>query len=208
MKKSVLLICITVFLAACAGPSVTRTQALSETADAPYSNVLVVTLFESFDIRRVFEEEIVKQLKDKGIEAVRSTSMMTTKTPVNRETILAIVDKTGSDAVLVTQLLNLETSSKVREANPEATYNVRPTYYYNVWNVELTEYEAPPGLELKSKFTMATEVFSVSTVSSVWAIETSSKINRDINQQTSGTSNEAEAKGIVSAMLHDGLLAR
>jgi len=208
VKKPVLLACVTLFLAACAGPSVTRTQNLSETADAPYDNVLVVTLFESFDIRRVFEGEIVKQLENRGIKAVASTSMMTTKTPVNRETVLAIVDKTGSDSVLVTQLLNLETASKVREANPEATYNVRPTYYYNVWNVELTEYEAPPGLELKHTFTMATEMFSVSTVSPVWAIETSSKLNRDINQQTSGTSSEAEAKGIVNAMWRDGLLAR
>ncbi len=134
--------------------------------------------------------------------------MMTTKTPVNRETVLAIVDKTGSDSVLVTQLVNLETASKVREANPEATYNVRPTYYHNVWNVELTEYEAPPGLELKHTITMATEMFSVSSISSVWAIETSSKLNRDINQQTSGTSSEAEAKGIVDALWRDGLLAR
>ncbi len=208
MKKPVLLVCVTLFLAACAGPSITRTQTLSETADAPYDNVLVVTLFKSFDVRRFFEREIVKQLENRGIKAVASTSMMNTKTAVNKETVLAIVDKTGSDSVLVTQLVNLETVSKVREANPESTYNVRPTYYYNVWNVELTEYEAPPGLELKHTFTMAIEMFSVSTISSVWAIETTSKLSRDINQHTTGTTAEDEAKGIVNAMWRDGLLAR
>jgi hypothetical protein len=208
VKKPVLLVCVTLFLAACAAPKVTRVQTLSESADAPYSNVLVVTLFESFDIRRYFEGEIVKQLENKGVKAVASTSMMNTKTPVNKETVLAIVDKTGSDSVLVTQLVSLETASKVREANPESTYNVRPTHYYNVWNVELTEYEAPPGLELKHTYTMAIEMFSVSTVSPVWAIETTSKLSRDINQNTSGTTAEDEAKGIVNAMWRDGLLAR
>jgi hypothetical protein len=208
VKKPVLLVCVAVFLAACTAPSVTKVQTLSETADAPYDNVLVVTLFESFDIRRYFEGEIVKQLENKGVKAVASTSMMNTKTPVNKETVLAIVDKTGSDSVLVTQLVSLETASKVREANPESTYNVRPTHYYNVWNVELTEYEAPPGLELKHTYTMAIEMFSVSTVSPVWAIETTSKLSRDINQNTSGTTAEDEAKGIVNAMWRDGLLAR
>ena len=209
MKKPVLLVCVALFVAAaCAGPSVTRVQHLSESADAPYDNVLVVTLFKSFDIRRYFEEEIVKQLKDRGVNAVASTSMMTTKTPVNRESVLAIVDKLGSDSVLVTQLVNLETASKVREANPESTYNVRPTHYYNVWNVELTEYEAPQGLELKHKITMAIEMFSASSTESVWSIETNSQISRDINQHTSGNTAQKEAKGIVGAMSRDGLLAR
>jgi hypothetical protein len=201
-------VCVTLFLAACGGPSIKKVQPLSESADAPYDNVLVVTLFESFDIRRNFEGELVKQLQERGIEAVASTSMMTTKTPLNRESVLAIVDKTGSDSVLVTQLVNLDTESKVREANPEATYNVRPTYYYNVWNVELTEYEAPPGLELKHTLTMATEMFSVSTISPVWAIETNSKISRDINQHTTGNTAQKEAKGIVDALWRDGLLVR
>jgi nitrogen regulatory protein PII-like uncharacterized protein len=208
VKKPVLLVCVTLFLVACGGPSIKKVQPLSESADIPYDNVLVVTLFESFDIRRNFEGEIVRQLQDRGIQAVASTSMMTTKTPVNRESVLAIVDELGSDSVLVTQLVNLETASKVREANPESTYNVRPTHYYNVWNVELTEYEAPKGLELKHKITMAIEMFSASSTESVWSIETNSQISRDINQHTSGNTAQKEAKGIVGAMSRDGLLAR
>lgn len=208
MKQPVLLVCVTLFLAACTAPSITRTQPLSESADAPYNDVLVVTFFDSFDVRRNFEGEIVKQLQARGIEAVASTSMMTTKTPVNRETVLALVDELDADSVLVSQLVHLDTASKVRNSRAEATYNVRPTYYYNVWNVELTEYESPPGLELKHTFTMAIEMFSASSQTSVWAIETTSKISRDINQQTSGTTAEDEAKGIVHALSRDGVIAK
>ena len=112
------------------------------------------------------------------------------------------------DAVLVTQLLGGESSFKARDRRPESTYNIRPTYYYNVWNVELAEYSEPKGLEAEHGLTMATQVFSVSTKEPVWTIETRSKLKRNIDQQFSGTSVEAEAKAIVGAMSRDGLLAR
>ena len=74
VKKSVLLVSVAVLLAACAGPQVTRTQPLDRSADAPYSNVLVVSMFKSFDMRRIFEREIVEQLEARGVKAVASTS--------------------------------------------------------------------------------------------------------------------------------------
>ena len=110
--------------------------------------------------------------------------------------------------MLVTQLLDGESSFKARDRRPEATSNVRPTYYYNVWNVELKEYSEPKGLEAEHELTMATQVFSVRTKEPVWTIETTSKLKRNIDQQFSGTSIADEAKAIVGAMSRDGLLAR
>lgn len=208
MKITILGVCFALCLAACVAPTVTRTHALTDSADAPYNNVLVVSVFESFDMRRYFEESIVAELEEKGIDAVASTSMMNTKIPLNRDTILAMVDEAGSDSVLLTQLVDLEMAKKVKDANPESTYNVRPTYYYNVWNVELTEYREPQGLELTHKTVIAIQMFSVASEEPVWAIETSSKTKRDMNQHMTGTSVEDEARGIVNAMSHDGLLAR
>lgn len=208
MKKIALLVCVSLLLGACAGPKVTRVQPLSESADAPYGNVLVVTLFKSFDMRRYFEQEIVKQLKARGINAVASTSMMNTKTAINLDTFVAMVDKVNSDAVLLTQLVDLSTTSKVKDRSPEASYNLRPTYYVNVWSVELTEYVEPPGLEFKHSLTMATQLFSVRNEEPVWAIETNSKIAEDINGQTRGSTIADEAKAIINAMSRDGLLSR
>lgn len=208
MKKTILLGCVAMFVAACAGPKITRIQTLSESADAPYDNVLVVSLFDSFDMRRYFEEEVVKQLKERGIDAAASTSMMDTKTPINRDTILAIAEQQNSDAVLVTQLVNLDAASKIRDRSPQATYNVWPTYYYNVWNVELTEYSEPQGLEIKYSIGMATQLFSVRSQEPVWAIESSSQLSRNVDQQLRGTTIAAEAKAITGTMSRDGLLAR
>jgi hypothetical protein len=208
VKKTILLVGAALMLAACAGPKVTRTQPLAESADAPYDNVLVVSLFSSFDMRRLLEREIVKQLKSQGIDAVPSTSLISVKTPLNRESVLAAVEQANSDAVLVTQLLGGESSFKVRDRRPESTYNVRPTYYYNVWDLELTEYSEPPGLQAEHELTMATQVFSVRTKEPVWTIETRSKLKRNIDRQFSGTSISDEANAIAGAMARDGLLAR
>lgn len=87
-------------------------------------------------------------------------------------------------------------------------YNLRPIYYYKVWNVELMEYVEPQGLELKHSLTMATQVSSVRSQEPIWAIETNSKPTRNIDQQSRSTSIADEAKAITSAMSRDGLLAR
>lgn len=208
MNKSILLIAVALLLSACAGPQITRTQPLDESADAPYGDVLVVSLFKSFDMRRYLEREIVRQLEERGIEAVPSTSLIDVKTPLNRESVLNAVSTTGSDAVLVTQLVDIDTATRLRDRRPESTYNVRPTWYYNVWDVELTEYTEPKGLEAKHNLTIVTQVFSVATKEPVWAIETSSRLKRDVNGQFSGTSIADEAKAVVNTMSRDGLLAR
>lgn len=208
VKTTILLAGAALFLAACAGPRVTTTQPLSESADAPYDNVLVVSLFQSFDSRRFFEDAIVKQLQATGVTAVASTSMMDGKTPLNRDAILDQVGRANSDAVLVTELLNVETAGRFRDRRPEATYIVRPTYYYNVWNVNLKEYSEPKALEARHALTMATQVFSVSTREPVWTIESQSELFRNVDEQFSGTTIEAEASAIANAMKRDGLLAR
>ena len=208
MNKTFLFTGLALLLTACAGPQVTRTQPLSEAADAPYDKIMVLSMFKSYDMRRYLEKEVVRQLEAKGVEAVASTSQMDVKTPVNRDTVLAAVAQNGANAVVVTQLLDSATTSRFRDRNPRATYNVRPTYYYNVWDVELTEYVEPKGLEATHEFTMATQVFSVSTKEPVWAIETHSKLKRNVDQQFSGTSIADEASAIVRALSSDGLLAR
>ncbi len=209
MKKLALLAALTLFLSACAGGSkVTRIQPLSESADAPYKNVLVVSLFDSFDLRRILEQEVVKELQTQGVNAVASTSMMNTRTPVNRATFLEMVDKLGSDSVLVTQIVNIDTTSKMKDMNPQATYNFRSTYYYNVWSVELTEYKEPPMVNLKHDVLLATQLFSVKTQEPVWTIETQSQIKQNVDQRTGGAAILGEAKAIVESMASDRLIAK
>jgi len=208
MIKKLVILTAAFLLSACAGPQVTRVQDLSDTADVPYQNVLVVSLFELFDTRRWVEDAIVKELTERGITAVASTKLMNTKTPVTRQTFQAMVDEQGSDSVLVSQLISLDSSAKVSDSRPEATHIIRPTYYYNVWSVELTEFVEPPFLTMNHEIRLATEMYSVSAEESVWAIESHSKIVRQ--RETMGDTSfiTDEAKAIVRHLARDGLLAK
>ena len=207
MIRNLLFIATFILTAACAGPQITRVQPLSDTADAPYDNVLVISMFESFDMRRYLEGELVRELKEQGITAVASTSMMDTKTPVTRQTFLDMVEARGSDAVLVTKLENLDTSAKTKDASPEATRIFRPTYYYNVWSVELTEFVGPQDIEFTYSVVLSTQLYSVSKQEPVWSIESKTKLARDHQNRGDTTFITEEAKAIVSYLSRDGLLA-
>ena len=208
MKKLLILAMAVLFAGCAAGPRVTTVQELAESADAPYENILVVSLFESFDARRYLEKEIVGQLSQLDIKAVASTSLMDTRTPVTRETFLAMVEKLDSDAVLVTHLVSLNTGAKMQDMNPQSTHIIRPTYYYNVWSVELTEYVEPQSLELSHTLVLATQLYSVANKEPVWAIESKSKIVQDYDHRQDYSVYIDEAEAITQHLSGDGLTAR
>jgi hypothetical protein len=208
-RKAVCILGTSLILCSCGGSQqVTQTQKLSAAADAPYKNVLVIFLAESFDSRRYLETEIVKKLAEHGTHAVRSTSMMDTKTPVTRQTFVAMVDEIDADAVLVTQLAALQTKGTVVDMNPQATYNFRPTYYYNVFSVELTEYVAPQAVDYDHKLSLATQMYSVKLEDVVWAMESNSNIHEAFDKGPNYKIYVDEAGAIVTQLLRGGLIAR
>jgi len=207
LSRKLLILGVLVTLSACAGTTVTRVQELSETADAPYDNILVISLFKSFDYRRYLEKAIVEELEGRGISAVASTSLMDPRTPATRETFLEMVKRLDSDAVLVTQLVSAESKAKMKDMRPEATYNIRETYYYNVWNVELTEYTEPQGLELTHSVGMAVQLYSTAKLEPVWAIETQTEIVSSFDRRGDPSVINDEAKVIASYLSRDGLLS-
>ncbi len=208
-SRTLLLFGIAAILGACAsGPQVTKTLDVVESADAPYQKFLVITLLSSFDSRRYLEDEVVKQLSELGSDAVASTSMMNSRTPVTRQTFLAMVDKIGADAVLVTQLASLKSKGTVKDMNPEATINIRPTYYYNVWSVEQTEYVEPQAVDFEHSLVLTTQLYSVLKKESVWAIESRTRIKVNFDDMANYSVIVNEAKAITSHLSTDRLLAR
>jgi len=208
-QKAMCVFGISVAVAACStAPQVTTTQKFAESADAPYENVLVIFLADKFDSRRYLETEVVKSLAENGTQAVASTSMMDSRTPKTRQTFVAMVDDIGADAVLVTQIANLRSEGTVVDMNPEATYNFRPTYYYNVWSVELTEYSEPQAVDFEHSLALATQLYSVSAEDVVWAIEANSNIKQAFDKGPDYSIYVKEAEAITSHLLRDGLISR
>ena len=196
-------------LAACSmGTQVTTTQEVSESVDAPYKKILVIALFDGFDPRAYLEKEVVLKLAEFGTDAVASTTMMNSRTPVTQATFIAMVDEINADAVLVTQLSSLDTKATVKDMRPEATVNFRPTYYYNVFSVETTEYVEPQSVEFEYALVLTTELISVREREGVWAIQANSRVVMDHDQTSDYSVYVDEAKAIATQLRKDGLIVR
>mgnify|MGYP001146144010 CR=1 FL=1 len=111
-----------------------------------------------------------------------------------------------ADAVLVTQIASQASTMGVRAANPEVTRNITPTYYFNVWEVEVTEYIEPPSMEVKSDLVLATQLYQVSDQQPVWAIESRGTIVKDVRRPGYFEFIVKEAAAIAQAMQRDGVV--
>lgn len=207
--RILLLFGIAVAVGACStGSQITRTQDVSESADTPYKKILVISLLSKFDSRRYLEDEVVAQLSELGTRAVASTSLMDTRTPVIRATFLEMVENLDADAVLLTQLVSLRSEGTIVDMSPEATVNLRPTGYYNVFSFDTTEYIEPQAVEFEHSLVLLTELYSVLTQETVWGIESRSKFALGFDQSKDYSIIVNEAKAIARYLSRDGLIAR
>lgn len=200
---------MTLAFGACStGPQITRIQDVSESADTPYRKILVIALFSSFDSRRYLEDEVVQHLSRLGTDAVASTSMMNTKTPVTRSVFVDMVEKVGANAVLVTHLESADATATVKDMRPETTVNYSPTYYYNVFEVDVTEYVEPQGVEMRYSLVLLTELYSARDRVPVWGIQSKSDIVLGYDQLRDYSIYVNEAKAITKQLAGDGLIER
>jgi len=203
----VLVLGVAILLAGCSSaPQVKRIKDVPASADVPYKNILVITLLDSFDARRYLETEVVKNLAALGTTGVASTSMMDTQTPISRQLFVEMAGKIDADAVLVTQPASLETTANVVTMRPETTVNFRPTYYYDVFSVEVTEYLEPLSVEFEHELVMVSQLYSVRNREPVWAIQSSStiKMGHETTRDYDIVLNEAAA--ITRNLAADGLI--
>ncbi|MGI9238588.1 MAG: hypothetical protein ACR2QZ_14415, partial [Woeseiaceae bacterium] len=98
--------------------------------------------------------------------------------------------------------------AKMKDMNPEVSYNFRPTYYFDVWSVEQAEYVEPQGMQLTHDLVLATQLFSVRDLKPVWAIESRTKIKMAYDKRGDASVITAEAKAIANHLSRDGLLGR
>ena len=208
--RRIAVLCLGIFLVTAAGaaPKVKRVQKLDKDSGAPFHNILVATLFSEYGARRTMEKRIVSLLEERGTKSVASTSMMDSNTPMTTSTYVEMIDRIDADAVLVMQLVDVNSDIKAKDANPETTVNVRPTYYFNVWNVNVTEYVEPQFAFKEGTVMIATQMYSVEKKDAVWGIESKLKYKHDISVPRPYDAYDDESKSIVKFLARDGLIAK
>jgi hypothetical protein len=119
-----------------------------------------------------------------------------------------MVEEIGADAVLMTQVVSVDSSISMKDMSPETTVKFSPIYYFNVWEVEVTEYVEPPSIEVDGSELLATQLYSVRHQEAVWAIESKIKFDQVGDPAGNYTYFVDEANAIVAHMSKDGLIAQ
>ncbi len=93
------------------------------------AKVMVIGVAKSPQIRRLFEDEFVNQLKAHGTDAIASYTVLPDLQPNDQGAIAAKVKEMGADSVLITRLVSKKT---VQVYVPGTTY--APPPYYGTWS--------------------------------------------------------------------------
>ena len=96
-------------LCACASTSLDTTWRDPTYTGRPFTKVLVVGVTDNAENRRIFEDTVVRELKNRGVDAVASYTLIPQESDVKRAKVIEAVKVSNADAVLATRLVGVRT---------------------------------------------------------------------------------------------------
>ena len=159
----------TLLLISCTTTKITHTWADKSYRGWPFSHILVIGVTDKNEVRRSFEEKFVAKLKASGVKGVESYAVMAPDEKIDKKTIVAVVEKTGVDGVLLTYLV------AVREkevASPSATYEPVDDYHGGSAQDMFSAYEyrsEPKLYTTQVKVRLETNLYDAKTEQKVWS---------------------------------------
>ena len=169
-----ILILFVVILAGCTKKPAVTYLWLDEAFDGKqYGNVLVIGLAEKMTFRNLFKGQIVRQLKERGVEAVPSYIILPENKELTREIVLSAIKKFNIDSVLITSL-----AGKSKKTVLYSTSDINPYTYFNSSYSLIQNTEKKPSHNIEVLF-LKTNLYDVSSENMVWsmAFETEVRYN-------------------------------
>ncbi len=192
-----------VLLVACAtSERIVKVYENPEFHGEPFAKILVVGAHEDSGIRRRFEDSLVTAIIAASGVAVSSLSVMSADAPIEREPLLAAVRASGSDAVLITRLLNAEISRRTEGGRTTAAAQRRNNIpLADFFRYDYVEYQDPMTVTTVRTVVLSTDLYNVADESKVWSVESTSFDKASVYGLIDGSS------GAISAQLaRDGLI--
>jgi hypothetical protein len=93
-------------LASCTTASIKETWRSPEAHEAPYRKLLVIGITQQPNLRQSFENIFSETLRQHGVTAVRSYTLLDDLSKANQAQIQALAKQVGADAVVVTRVVS------------------------------------------------------------------------------------------------------
>lgn len=179
---------------------------------AAFRKVLIVGVTPAYNTRCRFERMMMDSLNGAEVRAVTSCSVMGSKDPLSRDTIVGAVRATGADAVLSTRLVDARGamveggSSEARGAAYYKPIGYGYDSYYGAFGVPVTYLDFVPeqsALTLQRTVVVSSNLYDAATAAQVYSLDTTVH-----DKSSQGEVIDAVAVAISGRLRRDGLVAK
>jgi hypothetical protein len=159
-------------IAGCASVSLEESWKSPDYKGTGFKKVMVLGMARRPEVRKMFEDDLVKQLKDCGIEAVPSYVNLKEAWPMDRAAVSKAVKECGADSVLVTGLLRHDGLTQPAVRQGDVAEHVTQS---------AGRIEDPAPAYKYSMVELESHLFDVANKRVVWAARTKNTAPRDLN---------------------------
>jgi hypothetical protein len=177
-----------------------------EWKDAEYvgrvQSVMVIGVAERMVMRRAFEDELSRQLLEKGATASSSARVLPPNTKIEEQAIKAEIARLNLDAVLVTRLLDVEKTTEYVPGTTTMVYS--QPYYRGMYPYYHTVYEEvhTPGYTIENTVvTLETNLYDARRETLIWSAQ-----SETFDPGSAESAIKEVAQVIVESMVARGLI--
>jgi hypothetical protein len=169
--KIVILLLVTGVLNACATASIKESWRNPSAPATVYQKVLVVAITQDENVRTMFENILATTLKDHGVMAVQSHTLLPSLDKANREMLQDAARKAGTDGVIISRPLSKSEATNYQYATGEVQFRAievaetdgNTSSYLSMSAVGIAAHETD-----FEKATIQSTFFDAATASVVW----------------------------------------
>ncbi len=164
MRLRYCLLALCVFLLASCATTELTTVWKDESYRGTIKKVVVVGAFKLPSVRNSFEDEFVRQLKARGLDATASYALVPIDELSAKDFLMTEIRKTGADTALVTRMVDKKTIERYVPGEVFAA----PNYYYH-WGPYF-DYIYTPGYMVTEEYAYAeTNIFDTGNGNLIWS---------------------------------------
>jgi len=188
---------MTGLLSACASTKVTAVW-----RDDAYTGVprkaLVILVTERPVLMRVFEDEFVRQLKARRVEAVPGYSLLPPDRNPDKEEIVTATEKVNADTLFVTRLVDKKSFETYYPGSVYTTHAGPGGYGWR------DTYQSTPGYVVQQNVLyIETQLYDVKTANLIWSVMTETQVESSVESEV-----KTFVKVIMKSLAEKGLVAK
>jgi len=116
------LLATAIVVVSCSSSSLMQSWKETEHTHA-YKHLMIIGISDSQQTRQIYEKHFVAELKKRNVTATPSYELINSKQKMNRETVVAAIQGTEIDAVLVSYLVSADAEMKYSDSPLGASYS-------------------------------------------------------------------------------------